>query len=47
MEPESANAVVTNKEDLTSRMCRALYEVKMIREGKLKAKTADELFDEL
>lgn len=47
MEPESANAVVTNKEDLTSRICKALCEVKMIRDGKLKAKTVDELFEEL
>lgn len=35
--PVTANDVVTSKEDLTSRMCKALNEVKMIREGKLKA----------
>ena len=45
--PVTANDAVTSKEDLTSRICKALYEVKMIREGKLKAKTVDELFDEL
>ena len=43
----TANDAVSSKEDLTSRLCKALYEVKMIREGKLKAKTADELFEEL
>ena len=45
--PVTANDAVSSKEDLTSRICKALCEVKMIREGKLKAKTADELFDEL
>lgn len=35
--PVSANDVVSSKEDLTSRICKALREVKMIREGKLKA----------
>lgn len=28
-------------------ICQGLREVKMIKEGKLKAKSADELFDEL
>ena len=35
--PITANDAVANKEDLTSRICKALHEVKMIREGKLKA----------
>lgn len=33
--------------DLTEGICQALREVKMIEEGKLKAKSIDELFDEL
>ena len=39
--------VLTNKTDLTGKICQALREVKMMREGKLKAKTIDELLDEL
>ncbi len=33
--------------NITSRICQALHEVKMIKEGKLKAKTMDELLDGL
>ena len=33
--------------DLLEGICQGLREVKMIKEGKLKAKSADELFDEL
>ena len=33
--------------DRTEGICQGLREVKMIKEGKLKAKSADELFDEL
>ena len=33
--------------DRTEGICQGLREVKMIKEGKLTAKTADELFDEL
>ena len=33
--------------DRTEEICQGLREVKMIKEGKLKAKFADELFDEL
>lgn len=33
--------------DLLEEICQGLREVKMIKEGKLKAKSADELFDEL
>ena len=33
--------------DRTDSICQGLREVKMIKDGKLKAKTADELFDEL
>lgn len=33
--------------NITSRICQALHEVKMIKRGKLKAKTMDELLDEL
>ena len=32
---------------LLERICQGLREVKMIKEGKLTAKSADELFDEL
>ena len=33
--------------DRTEAICQGLREVKMIKEGKTKAKSADELFDEL
>lgn len=33
--------------DRTEEICQGLHEVKMIKEGKLKAKSADELFDDL
>lgn len=33
--------------DRTEGICQGLREVKMIKEGKLEAKSADELFDEL
>ena len=33
--------------DRTKGICQGLREVKMIKEGQLKAKSADELFDEL
>ena len=45
--PVSSADVLTNKTDLTGKICQALREVKMMREGKLKAKTIDELLDEL
>lgn len=33
--------------DITSHICQALCEVRLIEEGKLKAQTMDELLDEL
>lgn len=33
--------------DLLEGICQGLREVKMIKEGQLKVKSADELFDEL
>ena len=33
--------------DRTEEICQGLREVKMIKEGKLEAKSADELFDEI
>lgn len=36
-----------NTIDRTNDICQSLREVKMIKDGKLKAKTADELYDEL
>lgn len=45
--PVSSADVLTNKTDLTGKICQALREVKMMREGKLKAKTIDDLLDEL
>jgi predicted transcriptional regulator len=33
--------------DITEGICQGLREVKMIKDGKLKSKSADELFDEL
>ena len=33
--------------DRTEGICQGLREVKMIKEGKLQAKSADDLFDEL
>lgn len=33
--------------DRTEEICQGLREVKMIKEGKIKTKSADELFDEL
>ena len=38
---------VTNKPDLTERICQAIREVKLMREGKIKELSMDELLDEL
>lgn len=40
--PKKSNSI-----DRTNDICQSLREVKMIKDGKLKAKTADELYDEL
>ena len=45
--PVDDQDIVTNKSDLTERICQALREVKMIESGQLKAKTIDDLIDEL
>lgn len=38
---------VTEEDSLTTRICEGLREVKMIREGKLKAKSAKDFLNEL
>lgn len=38
---------VTKEDSLTERVCRGLDQVKLIREGKVKAKSAREFLDEL
>lgn len=38
---------ITDEDTLTSRICRGLDQVKMIREGKAKGYTVDELLNEL
>lgn len=38
---------VTEEDDLTTRICRGLEEVKLVQEGKLKAKSAREFLNEL
>jgi antitoxin (DNA-binding transcriptional repressor) of toxin-antitoxin stability system len=38
---------VTEEDTLTTRICEGLREVKMIREGKLKAKSAKDFLNEL
>jgi len=38
---------VTEEDTLTTRICRGLSDVKLIREGKLKGYSVDELLDEL
>lgn len=38
---------VTEEDTLTTRICQGLREVKMIREGKLKAKSAKDFLNEL
>lgn len=38
---------IHDEESLTSRICEGLKEVKMIKEGKLPRKTAQQLLDEL
>lgn len=38
---------ILDEESLTSRICEGLKEVKMIKEGKLPRKTAQQLLDEL
>ena len=43
----SQNDIVTNKPDLTERICQAIREVKLMREGKIKELSMDELLDEL
>ena len=45
--PISQNDIVTNKPDLTERICQAIREVKLMREGKIKELSMDELLDEL
>lgn len=45
--PISKNDIVTNKPDLTERICQAIREVKLMREGKIKELSMDELLDEL
>ena len=45
--PLSQNDIVTNKPDLTERVCQALREVKLMREGKIKELSMDELLNEL
>lgn len=45
--PISQNDIVTNKPDLTERICQALREVKLMQEGKIKELSMDELLDEL
>ena len=45
--PISQNDIVTNKPDLTERICQAVREVKLMREGKIKELSMDELLDEL
>ncbi len=39
--------VIQQPRDLTEEICQGLREVRMIKDGKLKPKSADELFDEL
>lgn len=41
--PVSQSDIVTNKPDLTERICQALREVKLMREGKIKELSMDEL----
>lgn len=38
---------VTEEDTLTTRICEGLREVKMIREGKLKAKSAKDFLNEI
>lgn len=38
---------VGKEDDLTSRICRGLEEVKLIQEGKLKARSFEDLLNEL
>ena len=45
--PVTSTDVVTNKPDITERIRQALREVKLIKEGKLKAKPIDNLINEL
>lgn len=45
--PVSQNDIVANKPDLTKRICQALKEVKLMREGKIKELSMDELLNEL
>ncbi len=45
--PVSQSDIVTNKPDLTERICQALREVKLMQEGKIKELSMDELLDEL
>lgn len=47
MENVTSKETAASQPDLTERICQALQEVKLIREGKLKAKSIDELLDEL
>ena len=45
--PITQNDKVTNKPDLTERICQALREVKLMREGKINELSMDKLLDEL
>jgi antitoxin (DNA-binding transcriptional repressor) of toxin-antitoxin stability system len=45
--PVTQQDMVTNKEDLTKRIGMALQEVKLMREGKIKEPSMDELLNEL
>lgn len=45
--PVDSQDIVTNKSNLTERIYQALHEVKMIESGQLKARTIDDLIDEL
>ena len=47
METLLFDAVSTRPVDRTEAICQGLREVRMIKDGKLKSKSADELFNEL
>ncbi len=43
----SKSTHVSSKEDLTSRICNSLEQVKMIQEGKLPRRTIQDMLDEI
>lgn len=45
--PVNVSNIASDDDELTGRICQGLREVKMIREGKLKAQTMEELLNEL